>query len=239
HKGFAWGASILLFHRTKGILKELMKLPEASEFFITGHSQGAAIATLLHSMLYHGGKDSDTPLGKTLASMRFAYKSYFFAQPKPGNWQYGHDFAQAAGNEGMTYCVNNSRDWVPQLPFAFDLPDEMSNNLVDPYLSTSHPVLSRLVKSVEGIAKWGREESEKGADMTARLARSYLGSNTEEKYLGHWSALDIDSHCLNYVQCGNLISLKGEKSETEAKDEFRQHHCGTYFDLMRKQLGKG
>lgn len=235
HMGFAWGASILLFHHAKGILKELLKLPAGSEIYVTGHSQGAAIATLLHSMLFHGGADSGTHLGEALSSRNFSYKSYFFAQPGPGNWQYGRDFAQAAGNAGMSWCINDNRDWVPQLPFAFDLPEEMTDNAVEGYLAGGHPLLSRLVKSVEGIAKWGRDEEEKAVGRAARQARSYLGSNIEQKYLGRWSALDIDSPCLNYVQCGNLISLRGEKSEMEQQDEFWQHHCGTYLELI--QLG--
>lgn len=236
HLGFAWGANILMYHNTKGILKELAKVPEGSDIYITGHSQGAAIATLIHSLLYHGSNDSDTALGNALAPKQFAYKAYFFAQPKPGNWQYGHGFAQASGNDGMSYCINNDRDWVPQVPFAFDLPDEMTNNPVDDYLTDKHPLLSKVVKSIESMARWSREEVGDVVAMAAKDAETYLGANIDAGYLSASPYVDNSSPCLNYVQCGNLISLRGEQSKEETSDEFWQHHCGTYLKLMEKEL---
>ena len=237
HLGFAWGAAILLFHNTKGIVQQLLTLPEGSDIYITGHSQGAAIATLVHSILYHANDDASTPLGQALAAKNFSYKSYFFAQPKPGNWQYGQVLSQAAGNHGMSYCINNDRDWVPQVPLAFDLPDEMTNNPVDDYLKQRSIFLYWIVSVIEWIARWTRERI---GDMVAdgvELAESYLGKHIDARYLEATPPPDCTSPCLNYVQCGNLIALRGVKSDEEQSDMFWQHHCGTYLKLMQKQLG--
>jgi len=55
HLGFAYAAFTMLFEKDLGILRQLRdaKLPDNAKLFITGHSQGAAIATLVHSFLYY------------------------------------------------------------------------------------------------------------------------------------------------------------------------------------------
>jgi hypothetical protein len=241
HLGFTWGATILLFHKTKGILHQLLKLPKGSDIYITGHSQGAAIATLMHSILFHAGDDFKTPLGMALAGKKFRYKSYFFAQPKPGNWQYGQALAQVAGNKGMSYCINNDRDWVPQVPLAFDLPDEMTNNPVDDYLKEKSRILYWGVHAIERLARWSRRRIGNMVAEGAEAAQSYLGQHIDRRYLElfcppDYTPPDCTSPCLNYVQCGNLLSLQGRLTKEEADDVFWQHHCGTYMELMQKQL---
>lgn len=58
HMGFIWGTAILVYHNDLGILKYLLGLPAGSKILIAGHSQGAAIATLLHAMLWHASTDA-------------------------------------------------------------------------------------------------------------------------------------------------------------------------------------
>lgn len=54
HFGFALGTLLLLKDPKEGILVQLAsKVPPASPIYITGHSQGAAMATLLRSYLKH------------------------------------------------------------------------------------------------------------------------------------------------------------------------------------------
>lgn len=60
HLGFANAAFTLLFEQDKGILAQLHKLnlSNNAKLFITGHSQGATIATLVHSFLYYAITDN-------------------------------------------------------------------------------------------------------------------------------------------------------------------------------------
>jgi hypothetical protein len=236
HLGFAWGAATLLYHKTKGILNVLIGLPVESEIYIAGHSQGAAIATLLHSLLQHAGTSSTSSLGSALADKKFSYKSYVFAQPKPGNWQYGHDFAQIAGNFGNALCINNNRDWVPQVPLSFDPPDEVTNNPIDDYLSKNHPVLKLFVGGFESMAQKGRKAISDIVEEAAKNAEHYLGKNIDGKYLLETNDRDNASPDLNYVQCGRLLSMRADKSEKEGSDLFWQHHCGNYEIQMKSQL---
>lgn len=91
HLGFALAALIMMYDPSCGILVQLKKMmndgiiPLNSGIYIAGHSQGAAVATLCHSLLYYKDDNHiDLP--------GFTYKTYLFAQPKPGNDDYGNDF---------------------------------------------------------------------------------------------------------------------------------------------------
>lgn len=235
HLGFVWGAAILLYHNDLGILKFIQTLPPGSKILITGHSQGAAIATLLHAMLLQASEDAPGVLPEVLKKQKFQFKSYVFAQPKPGNWQFGHDFGQSAGNRGFAICVNNNRDWVPQVPLSVDLPDEVTGNPIDPYLSAKHPVLKELVSVFGVAARDARMAIGDVAKFWADAATNYLGAHIDPLFLVGGLCEDSSAPYFNYVQCGRLYSLCGVASPNEDQDPLWQHHCGNYANLLRQQ----
>lgn len=236
HLGFVWGAAILLYHEANGILRHLLTLPTESQILITGHSQGAAIATLLHAILLHASTDATGTMPDEIKQKHFTYKSYVFAQPKPGNWQFGNDLAQVAGNLGMVHCINNSRDWVPQVPLTLDMPDEVTGNPIDPYLSAKHPIMKRLVDIAEAGARDARLAVGDVAKLGASKAAAYLGSQMPSgTYLNVGHAQDNTAPYLNYVQCGRLFSLQGNAGSEENSDPLWQHHCGNYYRLLGVQ----
>ena len=233
HLGFIWGAAILLYHETRGILRYLLSLPSGSQVLITGHSQGAAIATLVHAVLLHAATDASGAMPDELKAKALSFKSYVFAQPKPGNWQFGHDFAQSAGNRGMALCINNNRDWVPQVPLTMDMPDEVMGNPIDPYLSAKHWLLKRMADAVETGAREIRSSIGEVAERAAHEAPAYLGRHmSSSSYLINQTPLDNAAPYLNYVQCGRLYSLEGEAGPEESSDPLWQHHCGNYYKLL-------
>ncbi|WP_233224420.1 hypothetical protein [Thiomonas sp. X19] len=234
HLGFIWGTAILMFHNDLGILKYLLGLPTGSKILITGHSQGAAIATLLHAMLLHASTDATGPLADAIKPKSFQYKSYVFAQPKPGNWQFGHDYAQIAGNQGLALCLNNNRDWVPQVPLTVDLPDEVTNNPIDPYLAAKHPVLLEMANLLGKAAQAGRIAIGDVAQFAAECATDYLGAHIDGLFLSDGTADDSAAY-MNFVQCGRLYSLRGYASPEEETDPLWQHHCGNYAKLLALQ----
>ena len=120
----------MLFEKERGILRRLRdeKLPDNAKLFITGHSQGAAIATLVHSFLYYAITD---PVDRYKLNLQLKQstnsgvqiKSYLFAQPKPGNLQYAEDFARIT--KDLSYVINNDLDPVPQVPLSLQVPSEV------------------------------------------------------------------------------------------------------------------
>ena len=118
HLGFALGTLLLLKFPLFGILAQLaLKVPQGSNIYITGHSQGAASATLLRSYLHYGADRT---------TKNYSYKTYAFAQPKPGNDHYATDFESLFCNTGLAFRVTNSLDWVPQGPFTIEIPSDLN-----------------------------------------------------------------------------------------------------------------
>ena len=76
HLGFAYAAFTILFDKERGILAQLKgsKIPENAKLLITGHSQGAAIATLVHSFLYYALSDPADRYG--IGKKKILIKSY-------------------------------------------------------------------------------------------------------------------------------------------------------------------
>lgn len=122
HIGFAYGLVDILLHQNgQSLVKYLKSLPDGAELYITGHSQGAAIASLLHAFLHYSDRPDNRQYG--LAAKGFKLHSYVFAQPKPGDWRFALDFARNISNgaSGETaYVINNVNDWVPQVPLTIE-----------------------------------------------------------------------------------------------------------------------
>jgi hypothetical protein len=240
HLGFTWGAAILTFHKEKGILRELLNIPNNSEIYITGHSQGAAIATLLHALLYYAGQaGTDTPFGVAMRAKQLSFKSYVFAQPKPANWQFCQDFAQIAGNQGWAICLNNSRDWVPQVPFAFGLIDDITANPIPAFLDSKGfwgKLAAGLLIKIGQSLRWLRKMIGEAVSDSAKRAQKYLFEHIDTGYLSNQSGGDNASASINYNQCGQLISLQGHVEPQEKTDGFWQHHLAVYQRLMDEQL---
>src|SRR5262249_54941310 len=128
HLGFALATLVLLWDPTEGILARLPALcPAGSEVYIAGHSQGAAIASLVRSYL------ANLAVGQAFGH---THKTYAFALPRPGNSHYASEYNAAFANGGMAYSVNNSQDWVPQVPLTLEsLGDVNTPNPVSVWLS--------------------------------------------------------------------------------------------------------
>src|SRR5262249_8218971 len=139
HLGFALGTLLLLKDPVNGILAQLAghRVSPGSNVYVTGHSQGAAMATLLRSYLEYS---REAPAG-------LSYKTYVFAQPKPGNDHYALDFESKFSNPGLAFRVTNSLDWVPQVPFTLEMVQDM--NVPNPLSVLVSPLhLVRALKDV-------------------------------------------------------------------------------------------
>ena len=184
----------------------------ATEFLITGHSQGAAIATLLRSYLHY------QPLAGEVT-----YKTYVFAQPKPGNAYMGADFERLFATPALAYRLYNTLDWVPQTGFTIELPSDVP--LPNPLSVVPHLIDEVLREIVEKILAWMRKKARK---------HETLGRGTDEVRL----AIGQDLISAYYAGMANPIALRGDPQvgNDHDTDMFAQHHLGTYWALMKAQL---
>lgn len=201
HQGFKKGIESLLpdiQHAINPILEAAKVAKERVEVYVTGHSQGAALAALFTSWVRCSGF-ANAPY------MRM--KSYYFAQPKPGNDYFADDFnerhcfAKAYDNASWAYRVSNDQDFVPQMPLTIELPDDLNPRFKVFEKSPQFPkILRELVAFLEGI----------------RLP--VVGTQ-------------------NYAGVGTLVALKGKRDLSKDPDDFfYQHHCGRYWELIGEQL---
>ncbi|WP_446810945.1 lipase family protein [Methylomonas sp. 2BW1-5-20] len=147
HMGFGYAAFSLLFDPQHGILAQLQQRQTQqpiTKITITGHSQGAAVATLIHAFLYYATVDRHNPYQLAFAA-KPALKSYLFAQPKPGNLQFAQDFARIAAE--TAYVINNDRDPVPQVPLSLETVTEVSEFVEEDNVSVGNP-LDHLIDGV-------------------------------------------------------------------------------------------
>ncbi|MGE5203565.1 MAG: lipase family protein, partial [Acidobacteriota bacterium] len=231
HLGFAVGVLLLLKDPTDGILARLKaQVPSGSEIYITGHSQGAAMATLLRSYLQY--PNPDRPAG-------YSYKTYVFAQPKPGNDHYAADFERNFSNSGHGFRITNSLDWVPQVPFTIEIPGDIDEpNLLSAWLDKSVPFLikaafSAVRRGVGDMQELVANHVQAWHDSAARLL---LARGGQPSTVTGSLSLPILS-TLNFVNAGSEIALIGTPCQgDECNDGFFEHHAGTYYKLLRAQV---
>lgn len=234
--GFTLGALLVLRDPVNGVLAQLAaKVPAGSRIYVAGHSQGAAVGTLVRSYLEYA---ADSPKDKN-----YSYKTFVYAQPKPGNDHYAYDFENRFSNRGYAFRINNSLDWVPQVPFTIEIPSDI--NTPNP-LSTLTVLSSMALTTLSGfgnevrgiIVERVKSRLQAKAAVLAGIAQHGTASGLAPELLtAHGFDIPI-APSLNFVNAGTPISLTGTPcSGDECKDIFFEHHTATYYKLLQAQMG--
>jgi hypothetical protein len=223
HLGFLVGALLLLADGRNGILARLASLPAGSDIFVTGHSQGAGIATLVRAFLHYAAP---------LANLAFNHKIYVFAQPKPGNDHFGDDFERAAGIDGA-FRVSNDQDWVPQVPFTIQLPRDI--NEPNPLDLLQEGILGLLPKAVGLVEEAvGRAHRVAMQPKLAQLETVLAGATPLATAPAEPGEAFAIVPTLNYAGCGVEIVRAGTPGANpdDPKDFMWQHHAAMYYRLL-------
>ena len=236
HLGFTLGSFFTLLDPLVGILLKLIELvPAGSEVFVAGHSQGAAEATLVRSYLAYPNL--------LTGLLDYQYKTYVFAQPKPGNDHYGWDFEAVASNDGMGFRVANDQDWVPQVPFTFELPGDVNAPNPLSVMTLAQLQLGTVANDLEAL------HSRLAAARTAQY-RPHIAALAQvaaqqklvktEPATAASSSISI-AKTLNFLGCGWEVALQGTPGTNpdDPGDSFWQHHAAMYYDLLQKQFPAG
>jgi hypothetical protein len=225
HLGFFLGAAVLLFDGVSGILQQLNGLPDGAEILISGHSQGAAIATLCRSFLEYSN---------VLAAKGFTYKTYVIAQPKPGNDHYGWDFEEIVRATDSGFRIGNSLDWVPQVPLTLQL--LASLNDPNPLDALTGQALFKLLSSgVETLqAHLTEVHLAKHLPQIQALEQILKAQNLQTTAPSTTGNAIQVLPTLNFVNCGTPVTLPGTPGGNPANpnDYFWQHHAAMYYNLL-------
>jgi len=226
HLGFALGALILLQDPLNGILAKLagLGIGAGTDVYVTGHSQGAAIATLIRSHLHYAGGTG------------FSYKTYVFAQPRPGNDHYAEDFELKFSYPGLAFRVTNTLDWVTQVPLTLQLVSDVDKpnplSVLAPSLlplTVLGPVIDGIRQAVEAKARLHLQSS------VIAVVRSQAPAAAPAPTDLMATAFDVPiMPSLNFVSAGHDIALRGIPcTGDDCKDAFFEHHAKTYYALLQ------
>lgn len=227
HLGFALGALLLLKWPVSGILDKLasLNIPANTPIYIAGHSQGAAVATLIRSYLFY-------------ANSKYPHKTYVFAQPKPGNDHYGADFDSRFSNKGYAFRLTNSLDWVPQAPFTFEIPSDLNKpNPLDSGASLSTAATSYIASLTASQTQAYNLILEKEKPRIQKGGSALL--KTIDLQAGEAGSVDVPLVAsLYFTGAGTEVALIGQPCNLPGSqcNEWYQHHLSTYSALMRQQL---
>jgi len=242
HEGFAYGVFGQLFDRDFGALARIeQKVPHGSTLIITGHSQGAALATLAHAFLVYAAQEGRFGI----AEMKLNLRSYAFAQPKPGNAQFSQDFAGITGAGATSFTFNNTIDPVPMLPpthgFLFGAFEDSPrvNNPGWEAVRIINNVANSISRTLGGFS-----ENSLAGKINQLKKKSEDGLYLARQLPTEPNAKPAAGVSQNYTAAGNVIPLVGLHNgfayygnPGDADDAFIQHHATTYRRLLETMYG--
>jgi hypothetical protein len=242
HEGFAYGVFGQLFDREFGALARVQQaVPHGSTLIITGHSQGAALATLAHAFFFYAAQEGRFGI----AEMKLNLRSYAFAQPKPGNAQFSQDFAGITGAGATSFTFNNTIDPVPMLPpthgFLFGAFED------SPRVNNPGWEAVRMINNAANAfsrALGGFSENSLAKKINKLKRQSDDGLYLARQLPAVPNAKPAAGVSQNYTAAGNVIPLVGLHdgsayygSPGDADDAFIQHHATTYRRLLETMYG--
>lgn len=106
------GYTLAIGYMKDDLLKQIRDLNKEGiyDIYITGHSQGGALAILVRSYLNY--------LPENEMSKKNNFKVYAFADPMVGNDSYVNEYNKNYCDNGMSYAIHNPDDFVIKLPVS-------------------------------------------------------------------------------------------------------------------------
>lgn len=191
HAGYALGIACI----ANDAVARLRQLTDngVRDLFITGHSQGGALALLLRAHLHH------LPPSAIGAPLRI--KTYAFAHPMVGNRAFMDEFTETqAGGHGC-FSLMNPSDPVPRMPLAYDDGRLVSSDRVFAVITGKEPLdamgrvrsaaIKMLRRPITGIA-------------------AYLSSSVEKRIAGTLGEVDLPPYRneINYAPMKGRVDLE-------------------------------
>jgi hypothetical protein len=242
HEGFAYAVFGMLFDKKYGVLANVLdKIEPNATLIITGHSQGAALATLAHAFFFYAGQEDRF----TISSKNLTLKSYVFAQPKPGNYQFMQDFARITGGGATSFTFNNTLDPVPMMPpthyfFAesFDGDSSKKNYIkVFRFINNSANYVRRDFSALVGNKLARKIKQTQHRETNWFCFAKELKEGSTNRTAGGVSQ--------GFAWAGDLIPLVGHydggdyyhNPVRDGNDPWIQHHATTYRRLLEDLFG--
>ncbi len=200
------------------------------EFYITGHSQGGALAYLLTAHVLIMKENGIIP-----SDVQF--KTYCSAAPKPGNLYFAYYYEKMT-QQGWAYNTVNALDWVPESPFSIQTVNDF--NAINPFQDAKKaikqlPLLPRLV------VKHMYNKMDRPTKKSQQRFEKYLGRKVGKLMTKNLKGFEPPqlSHSSGFTRCGNYILLYPDveyyrKFPQDPKEKFMNHMLEPYLLLLDK-----
>lgn len=228
HAGWLIGA-VCLFRDMVPKVDSCMEMG-INDIYITGHSQGGAIATLTTSLWHHLIATNDKYKALRL-------KTYTSASPKVGNLYYAYEY-EALTQEGWSFNLVNSADWVPELPFSVQTTEDF--NETNPFTNIGS-MLNLVAPKGKTALKYVYKQLDKSTKNANKKLNTYFGKFIGKQINNYYPDYQAPSSygSSNYVRTGHTIVLLADASYFEAfpYDEtklFQHHMAAPYFYLLER-----
>jgi len=227
--GVQSGWSLALLVMSKDILNEIRQLNDKGIYniYITGHSQGGALALLFRALLEH--------LPDSVLSNKNIFKTYAFAAPKPGNRFFTYDYNRICNSDLSSFNFINPYDWVPQVPFTVQSPNNIT--APNPFLEFESSKEGSLVKRIalhqiygsmkNPIVKAQKKLNKNLGHRVKKIIEKTTGGFTVPEYMPDAA----------YFPAGVSVTLGHFEPMINPEDEndvFWQHNPEHYIELVDK-----
>ena len=110
HAGYILAVSYF----AEDVLKQIRDLNKEGIYtiYITGHSQGGALAQMTRAYLHF--------LPKSKLSSKNSFKVYSFANPMIGNKPFAQEYQKLFADPGYSFLIHNPEDIVPKMPVSYN-----------------------------------------------------------------------------------------------------------------------
>lgn len=210
----------------------LLRRKGVRAIYITGHSQGGAIAYLLRSWIYYRTEAGALPND-------IVYKTYCSAAPKPGNLAYAYDY-EFLNRGGWAFNVVNAADWVPETPVTVQQLRDL--NPLNP-LTNLHSALRSQKLPVRVYASVVYGQLTRKSRKAAGKYHKYLGRKVGKAVRKSLPGLKLPGAVpgLNYMRAGTPVVLQPDSAyyqkfpnDTSGFGVWKHHLFEAYLFLLRK-----
>ncbi|HLW40372.1 MAG TPA: hypothetical protein VKX31_08280, partial [Brumimicrobium sp.] len=172
------------------------------DFYITGHSQGGALAQLVRAYFEY--------LPKNELNAKNSFKVYAFANPMVGNASFVEEYNRKFVKTGMSFIIHNPQDVVTKLPYSYQDSLFWQENLVE-FLSNREGFSTRnfMIDAVTHLF----------SDQLIAMARN-MSKRIEGQLFSELGEITMPAfnEDFNYSHTGNLIQISETVYPLELKD---------------------